>query len=392
MAYLFLLKVTAGIAFGLFYKMPKYYATADTWRFYHLSLQETKWLLADPISFTKDLFTYGYSQTGNLFAGHNSYWNDLKSNVVIKLLAVCNVLTNNSYYANIILFNFLFFFGVIGLYRALFSVYPANKILLMAGVFLMPSALFWCSGIHKDGLILSATGLIIYYLHFGANAKTLTIYNYVFLGFCMLVIFALRNYVALALLPALLGWMLGMSWPKRSKYIFPLIYLSGILLFFLLPIIIPALNFPAFLSEKQHEFIALAGGSEVNVVPLKPTFAGYLNYLPSALDMAFFQPHISGAKSISSLLAFLEMSLFCLLTLLFVAFPKKKQTIPPLVWCFFYFSLSILIIAGYTITFSGAIVRYRSFVLPFVVAPLLCMIDFNTLQQKLGTAFRKSNG
>jgi hypothetical protein len=110
---LFFIKVCAGITYAKFYTLPKYYSGADTWRFYRLSANETNWLLNDPISFTKDLFTYSYSKSGNLFSGENSYWNDLKSNIVIKMMAVINVLTNNSYYTNIIAFNFIFLFGIV---------------------------------------------------------------------------------------------------------------------------------------------------------------------------------------------------------------------------------------------------------------------------------------
>jgi hypothetical protein len=44
-----------------------------------------------------------------------------------------------------------------------------------------------------------------------------------------------------------------------------------------------------------------------------------------------------------------------------------------------FFGLSLLMIAGYTITFSGAIVRYRSLVLPLLITPMLCNIDWRKL-------------
>ena len=105
---LFSLKILAGAAYGLFYMQPQYYGTkSDTWVFFELSKNETDWLLHDPIGFLKDIFTNGYQQSSNLFSGVNSYWNDLKETVVVKIMAVCNVFTLKSYFSNIIFFNFL---------------------------------------------------------------------------------------------------------------------------------------------------------------------------------------------------------------------------------------------------------------------------------------------
>src|SRR5205085_4930113 len=112
----FFLKIAAGIAYAKFYTLPRYYSQSDTWRFYRLSLQETKWLKRDPISFVNDLFHSGYQSSGNIFSGQGNYWNDLKSNVIIKLMAIFNVPSLSNYYVDIIFFNFLFLFGLVGIF------------------------------------------------------------------------------------------------------------------------------------------------------------------------------------------------------------------------------------------------------------------------------------
>ncbi|MBW7952575.1 MAG: hypothetical protein H3C56_08480, partial [Chitinophagaceae bacterium] len=162
---LFIIKVLAGLAYAWFYLQPNYHTNSDSFRFYAYSLEETNILLTQPLHFLKDIFSYGYTTTGNVFVGDNSYWNDLKSNIIIKLLAVCNVFSIKNYFINIIFFNFFFFFGLIGFYRVMQSIFTDKKYMLIIPVFLIPSFLFWCSGIHKDGLIFSAIGLVFYYFH-----------------------------------------------------------------------------------------------------------------------------------------------------------------------------------------------------------------------------------
>lgn len=390
---LFLIKVLSGIAYALFYKLPKYYAGSDTWRFYRLSLQEKEWLLDDPLRFTKDLFVHGYDKAGGLFVGENSYWNDLKSNVIIKMTAVMNVATNSSYYTNIILFNLLFIFGSVALFKLFNDVFPGKKWLIIFGIFLLPSTLFWCSGIHKDGLILSAVGLITYYFYAGLKERKFSVKHILVIALCLILIFSLRNYVAIALLPALFCWWWSTKLTGRRWLPFLIVYLFGVILFFSSKYIIPALDFPQYVAQKQFEFSQLEGASTVINKTLKPTVSSFISFLPSAIDMAFFRPHILEAKNLSYIPAALENIL--LIVILLVAFFRrdKKQKIPVAFWFCIFFSGGILLLSGYTITLSGAIVRYRSISLPLIITPMLCLIDFSAIRDKINSkSNRKVNG
>jgi hypothetical protein len=383
-----MIRVFAGIAYAVFYTLPKYRPGSDTWRFYRLSINETDWLLKDPVEFIKDLFVHGYKEPGNIFIGENSYWNDLKSNLVIKMMAILNVLTFKSYYANIILFNFLFLFGLVALYKTFISIYPDKKNYIIAVIFLLPSTLFWCSGIHKDGLILSATGMIIYYFYIGLKS-TLSAKKLIVIILCLLIIFSLRNYVALSLLPALACWWYSEKKPDKSAAIFSTVYTLGLIAFFTLPQILPALNFPLFLSNKQNEFLQLKGTSAVTNTSLQPSINSFLSYLPTALDVAFLRPHLAETKNFSYIPAALEIIMLLLLAMSLIIFTNKKQLLSPVILFFLFFSLSIMIISGYTITFSGAIVRYRSIVLPLLITPLLCIVDFEIIRNKLLLSIKK---
>lgn len=378
---LFLIKIFAGIAYAKFFTLPKYYAGSDTWKFYRYSLDETKWLLHNPAAFVKDLFTDNYHKSGNLFSGQNSYWNDLKSNVIIKLMAVINVFTNNSYYANIIFFNFLFLFGLAALFRLFIQVYPGKKWFIIFGIFLLPSTLFWCSGIHKDGLILSAAGLIIYFFCKGFKSS-FTVRSVLIILLCMLVIFSLRNYVFFALLPSLFAWWLCKRYKGKNVKTFGFIYAAAIVFCIIIPLIFPSLNIFSFITNKQHEFLLLEGGSKVNVPNLEPGFISFISFFPYAVDMAFFRPHVAEIKNISYIPAIIENLLILLLLLISMFRCNKAAQLQPVILFLFFFSVSILLLSGYTIPFTGAMVRYRSVVLPFLVTPLLCISSFFSFNKK----------
>ncbi|MDQ6813674.1 MAG: hypothetical protein M3040_08060 [Bacteroidota bacterium] len=378
---LFIVKILAGIGYGKFYTLPKYYANSDTWRFYRLSLEETKMLRQSPLLFSQDLFHYGYSSSGNIFSGENTYWNDLKSNLPVKIMAVFNVLTDNSYYTNIILFNFLFMFGLVALFKVFNTICLGKRWVIIGSIFLLPSTLFWCSGIHKDGLILSAIGLTIYCLFTLIN-KGVAIKHILLIIFSFVLIFALRNYILFTLLPALVCWVVSEKYPKQKRAIFITAYTVAVMCFFMLPLIFPAVNLPLYIVGKQQEFLQLSAGSHVAAAPLIPSFTGFISYLPHAVDMAFFRPHITKALNLSYLPAIIENVL--LITLILIsAFRFNKHTpLPPVVLCLLSFSMSVLLICGYTVPFTGAIVRYRSLVLPLLLTPLLCSANFSFPKRK----------
>ena len=287
---LFIIKIMAGFVYAWLFAKPNYIVTADTWHFYKESLTETAWLLRDPVAFIKDLFHSPYNQSSNLFSGVSSYWNDLKDNVFIKLMAVINVFTNKNYYTNIIIFNFLYFFGPMALYRLVQPFWNYKKGWLILPVFLMPSFLFWCSGIHKDGLIFSAmmTGVYCFQKQM-VQQRLLPKYSLVML-LCFILLFALRNTIFLLLLPALFALFWSEKKPRYQGLIFIGVYATGLLLFFASPYVSPALNFPQYIISKQAEFNALTGNSKVALPALSPTFAGFVKFFPYAVDMAFPSP------------------------------------------------------------------------------------------------------
>ena len=268
-----------------------------------------------------------------------------------------------------------------GIYRVLVSTFAPGKWPVLVGVFLVPSTIFWCSGIHKDGLILSSLGLIIY-----VTNKALVQgfkYKYLALGlFCLVFIFLLRNYIAIALIPAIVCWCLAHNNSAIRKWIFPLVYVTGVALFFILPYFEQSLNFPAFIAIKNQEFRLLAGGSSIDTPVLQPDVAGFARYLPTALDIAFLRPHYSEIHSPAALLAFIEIVFSFLILVTYILFPVTGNNKAPLTAFLLFFSISVLIIAGYTITLSGAIVRYRSVVLPLLLSPILSMIDWQKIRTK----------
>jgi hypothetical protein len=388
---LFVLKVIAGSAYGYFYSLPAYIQTSDTWRYFQLSKNETDLLLSNPIKFIADIFSNNYSSIGNLFIAKNSYWNNLKDLSVIKILAIVNVFTLKNYYADVIFFNFFFFFGCIAFYRLLKEKIEANDWIRLAFVFCVPSFLFWCSGVHKDGFIFLAITLFAFY--FNECMKLRKLYGKALIMFiiCSLLLFAMRNFVLLLLLPALLTWYICNRYPRKQLAFAAWIYIGAYMLFFMSPAISHTFDFPAYILNKQNEFRALGGNSQLPVPDFKPNPAGFVKFFPYAFDIAFLRPHPNETTNFLYWPAIAE-NLFIYVLILYAVykyFIVKQKGIDDQAKAFFIFSfafaVSNLLMMGYTITLTGAVVRYKSFVLPFLIAPLSYFIMPVTKKKSIET-------
>ncbi|HYK46970.1 MAG TPA: hypothetical protein VEV83_17455 [Parafilimonas sp.] len=389
---LFSLKIAAGIAYGLFYSQPQYAEGSDTWRFFEASRTETDWLLRDPLAFFKDLFFYGYKESGSLFLANDSYWNDLKSNLVIKLMAAFNALTLKNYYADIIFFNFLFLFGPVALYRVAREKVNPHNIILVLFVFCIPSFLFWCSGMHKDGLIFTAVSLIAFYFDRWLTKKSFSLTGILVSLVSICLLFAFRNFVLLLLLPALLTWWLCERMPARKTLAVVEVYILCLALFFAARHVNPALDFPRYVVSKQNEFKALGGHSQIMLPALEPSFGGFLKFFPAAADIAFLRPHVTETANLAYLPAIGEnivvylLLLYALFRFFFNRSEKFSASAASFVIFCYCFAITNLILSGYTVTLTGAIVRYRSFVLPLLLVPLSNLIHIKKKRHNLNRA------
>ncbi len=383
---IFLIKIIAGIFYGW---IGVYYGELaqmfDTWAYHYEGVKAYEVLKISRSAYWEGLFGNNYEGYGNFFSSQNSWWNDLHNNAFIMLLSLFDFLSIGNYYTNVIFYSFLTFFGPIGLYRLMCDVFPEKKHLVLLVTFLLPSFIYWTSGVHKDGFVFVAFILITYNIHFGLRNNQLSKRSgLIILGLLLLLI--LRNFLLMVFLPALVAWILSYKSKKTPVLIFVGVYAVSILLFFTTRYISPSLDFPQLVAEKQKNFISLKGGSPVPVNELKPSPTSFLKNAPQALGLTLLRPYPSDVKHLLSLAASVEtyLLLFCFLIYLF--WRNKKPKGPFLLFCIF-FSFSILLTIGYTVNFLGAIVRYRSIVLPFLVIPMIASINwqkfFNAINRNI---------
>ena len=393
---IFLLKVMAGIFYGW---IGLYYGSLaqmqDTWSYHINSIQEYHLLFNNPHEYFTNLFHDPYeSGVSKFFETTDSYWNDLKGNLFIKILSVFNIFSFGHYYVNVIFYSFITLFGAIAIFQVMTDVFPGKKMVILLATFLVPSFLYWTSGIHKEGLISTGISLIVYCVYFGTKEKRLGIKRILCLIAGLLLILTLRNFIIIILVPALIAWLIANSRPKYGLAIFSSLYFLFGVLFFTVRYINPRLNFPQAVVNKQQEFKKLeAGGSTIPMKDIEPTVESFLKNTPQAITLSAIRPYPSDVRHILSLAASLEINGLLLMFVLFIFWRRNGNinTSKNLLYFCIFFSMTLLLAIGFSVNNLGAIVRYRSIIMPLLVIPMIAQIDWNRLGELLTNNIKNKN-
>lgn len=376
---LFLLKVFAGI--GLYIIYTHFYpdrCNADIFKYFDDSsimfaaLYDKPWdyiKMMTGIANDNDYFNHMYYYKMNnwfrLF--DSSALND--NHIIIRLNAFFHLFSFGYYQVHNVFMNFISFTGLVALYKGFFKLFPDKKYSLMFVVFLIPSVLFWTSGVLKEGLLVFGLGFLIYsllnLLHEPFRSKHL-----IMLGFSVLVLFQVKVYIIAILFPLLIiyGWV-----SKKPSYIFykyGLSLLFGLALITVLALIYPAYDIIEIVNIKQLSFINVAkvmnSGSfiappVINDNPLTwitGMMHGFFNVF--VMPIGYFKTNFLMLFSAVENALILCISAWACFKIKPLAFREMNFLVLSVLFVFLSYSL-----IGIITPVMGAIVRYRIPAIPF---------------------------
>ena len=372
------IKVIAALA--LLYTYTQVYpkrAEADAFKYFDDGIILREIATEDPAVFTRIIFGT-WSESDLRYLNRLNYWfrsydhgiaND--NRVVIRVNALLNLVTRGSYGLNLLVFLALAWLGSYWLFQV-FLGFSSSKITSYIAAFLVPSTVFWSSGILKEALLFFALGGFLYSI-FRINQRFR--WGMFTLGIvCFLLLLFLKIYILMALLPMVLItwlWVRTTSWKK---------FAGRILACFAACITCHVLFFPEWsalstLQGKQFDFIQMAhavnAGSIVPIIPMDGSISTILALIPLGIWNVLVYPDISMLKNGQSVVAFTENVL--ILLILFGAVLRLNGVSWKLDWRFptLLFSLTVLSLVGMTAPVVGAMVRYKAPVLPFLLLSLL---------------------
>lgn len=403
LSFLFILKILFGFLVWAIYTFhyPNR-ATADIYKYFDDSAIIFNALKTKPVDYFKMLFGIGndtpafdvYYSKMHYWARKNSLGSYNDGHTVIRFNAFVRLFSLGFYTVHTVFICFISFIGLTAIYKA-FSPFLQNKRReLLIAVFLLPSVLFWGSGVLKEGLLFFTLGLFLYYFQQPFSWKTLVI------CLVMAILIAVSKfYVWLAIFPGLVFlFIIRKTGTQKLLLKFTLTFLTYVAIGTTIDRYTTIQNPLVTLTQKQIEFNALAtgqnedathknipaAGSRIDIPTLQPTLFSFLRNGPVALWNVFVRPYPTEMKSAMMLPVGLEnVFIFMLLALcLFYHLPVSQIKWEYVLFCFSFVVIQFLII-GETTPVLGAIARYKVPALPFLIMGSLFLLDKEKLLKKM---------
>lgn len=315
----------------------------------------------------------------------------------IRIGAVLNMFSLNSYIALCLLFAYISYNFHWKAYELVVSVYPTLHKHLSYAFLMIPSVLFWGSGVGKDSIMIS-TIMFLFYCFYRLTIHRKNMVKYLILVLIsMYLITLIRSFILYAMIPCLL--LMVATYYRNSmnntllKFIIGPIFIVGVLgisVVFIQSLgqavdsySLDSLQQKAEGFKSWHSYLGeTQGGSSYSLgTDLEYTTAGVLKMAPRAIIITLYGPFIWEVSNAVMLMSALESMFFIFLTVsLFVN--RKFYLISGilirdhiLVFCLpLILILSIAI--GMTSFNYGALVRYRIPVLP-LFAMLIVIVNYH---------------
>lgn len=377
-------------------------ATADIYKYFDDSEILFNTLKTKPIDYFKMLLGIGndtpafdvYYSKMHYWAKSNSTGSYNDGHTVIRFNAFVRLFSFGFYTVHTVFICFISFIGLTAIYKAFLPFFRNKRKELILAVFLLPSVLFWGSGVLKEGLLFFTLGLFLYYFLQPLTWKTF------FICLVTAVLIAVSKfYVWLAILPGLFFlFIIRSTGSKKMLLKYTLVITGSIIIGTTIDRFTPIQGPLVTLSQKQIEFNLLAtgqnqdanyktipaAGSHISIPNLQPTLFSFLKNAPIALWNVLVRPYPTEMKSAMMIpVGFENFLIFLIITLcLFYHLPYSQIKWEYVLFCISFVIIQFLII-GETTPVLGAIARYKVPALPFLVIGFLLMLDKEKLVQKV---------
>jgi hypothetical protein len=318
----------------------------------------------------------------------------LESNhrLIIRFNAILRFFSYGSIFIHSLFFCFFSFIGLVALYRALqiFFEKDTGRILIIP-LFLVPSILFWSSGLLQETLVMLFMGML-FFTAIKVFAMRNILVNLILSLLCLSFLYQSKPFIAMSFLISF--YLMGTIYFKGYlKIIAVLIATLGALWFFYAHHTFICEIMSSIVS-KRNEFVVLGlkmkAGSLADEAVYSPGCLIPFKLLPIGLYNMFMQPFVWSHGAFEKLFGLenLVVLFFTVLTLIYFQRPKGAK-LQLAVFCIAFFLLHYVLI-GVTVPIIGALVRYKIFGLLFYLVLLACCIDLNKIISLLNTNKKRS--
>ena len=380
--FFFLLKLLFG---GIYAYIHYYYYIGDTWEYFKYGKILFDVFQESPIEFLRltlmprpDIIPEKWTQIADVIP----YWHQSSGYTMIRLQAILHFFSLGNYPVHVVFWNFFSTLGLAYIYTSIRKFYKDDNDALLYSIFLIPSFLFWGSGVHKEAVCFFSLGVILH--HFLKLIKEPTqLSNWIFVLSSAFLLILIRPYAFLLFLPILLtlAWCHNNSKAVLGKY--AVIYTLSSIFLVLLSSFTSFNVFEKIRRMREVYYKYYIGESDISLPTIDANLTSILMATPTAFYNVVFRPTYWDTQNFLASLAFWETYILLALLFFFIIYGRfvlaEKQA---LFYGFLFFSISYILLIGLTINNLGAIVRYRSVPYLFLISAIWMLYSEKKFQQK----------
>jgi len=376
------LKIVAGMAVGLIYIY--YYKGGDTWNFFNQAV------LFNQVAF----FSWGNFKHLFLFNNYElitgfEFLNQPRAILMIKLVAIINLITNNNYWLTSAFFSLFSFVGIWRFVTWAYQSFKLNKIALLALV-IWPSFLFWSSGVLKESI---AVGLIFWLIveFFSLLKNDRSILRILGFMFALYLLFLIKYYFAVVLLVTLMeyGFMKlihAEQWKTRKQFLVWFLFLFiGLGISGLLHPNLVLQNILSVIIKNHNAFVGLSNSNNlIHFYYATSEWVWLLINTPKALFAGLFLPLGLSSQNLLYSLASIENGL--LLVLVIRGVYKIKNRYLQSHFLLILASVTYIVLLTVFLSLStpnlGTLARYKVAYIPVFLVMIFILNGFTKTQEK----------
>src|ERR1700756_45642 len=206
-------------------------------------------------------FNETYYNKMNHWFRHYDFGTYNDNHTIIRFNAFAMLFSFQNFYVHTVAMCFICFLGLTALYKTFASYFVHKEKLLFAALFLIPSVVFWSSGVLKEGILLFALGFLFYSFFRVFILKKQILLHVLCLIIASLLVLINKNYLLLAVAPALLCFYSV----NKFNITKPLLFYAGFyIIFFFMGLVFSNYfledNLLETFSLKQRDFINVSKG------------------------------------------------------------------------------------------------------------------------------------
>jgi hypothetical protein len=302
------------------------------------------------------------------YTNNTSYWFDMSNYFLVRINALLRIISLGIYNVHAIFFAFLSFIGFYHLYL-FFENKVRDKKTLQFILFGIPSVIFWTSGVHKEALVVFSIGITLYNIDVILKLKY-SFLNILYVIIGLVVLGFSRIYLFAFILPLLLAVYLAEKFQVKKYLLGLFITCLVIPIFFLIliDVLTPKVSFINEFLVRRTFFLESVGNTSFGLHENLNNIHGILMLFLQAIVNPIIRPLPGDNNALLSYVASLETICLLIFAITLIRQTSFKSIIQnPYALFSIIFGFSSLVLIGFIVNNSGAIVRYRAVPILFIL-------------------------